>query len=59
MSEHMKDTLDVVALGGIIGSLTDFLPAVAAFFGLIWTLIRIYEWARYRIFRIPSENTYK
>lgn len=36
-------TLDIVAGSVILGSLAEWLPPTAAFFGLIYTVIRIYE----------------
>lgn len=36
-------TLDVVAGVSIVGSIFEWLPETAALFGLVYTLIRIYE----------------
>lgn len=47
----LKDTLDVAAGGMAFGSLFNLLPNIAAALAAIWTLIRIYEWARIRIFK--------
>lgn len=48
-----KDATDVAAGAAIFGSFFEWLPVIAAGFALIWTLIRIYEWARVRIFKMP------
>ena len=49
--ENVKDALDLAAGGVTIGALTDMLPEIAAFFAIVWTGIRIYEWARVRIWK--------
>lgn len=41
--EQAKQVIDVAAVGGTIGALVGWLPAVAAGATIIWTLIRIYE----------------
>lgn len=46
---NMKDAGDVAAFGGAAGSFLQLLPEIAAILAIIWTLIRIYEWARVRI----------
>lgn len=43
MSEHTKHALDAAAVVGTIGTIAGYLPAVAALFTIIWTVIRIYE----------------
>jgi len=47
MKEHLtegtKHVVDGISLVTVVGTLTDLLPAVAALFTIIWTLIRIYE----------------
>ena len=47
MKEHLtegtKHAVDGLSLITVIGTLTDLLPAVAALFTIVWTLIRIYE----------------
>lgn len=43
MVEHGKIIGDGVSIGAVIGSLVGALPAIAAFFTIVWTLIRIYE----------------
>lgn len=51
-----RDTLDTLAVLGAMGAFMDWLPTVAAFLAAIWTAIRIYEWARVRIFKIEKIN---
>jgi hypothetical protein len=45
-----KDYIDMAALTGAAGAMFNVLPDVAAFLAIVWTSIRIYEWARVRIF---------
>ena len=46
--EAAKNVADVAAGGAAIVALFQYLPNVAAAVALIWTLIRIYEWAEQR-----------
>tara|TARA_Y100000114_G_scaffold22612_1_gene18343 strand:- start:289 stop:477 length:189 start_codon:yes stop_codon:yes gene_type:complete len=48
--EHMKEMVDYAAVAMALGAFAEVLPAIAALFALIWTLVRVYEWARYRFF---------
>jgi uncharacterized membrane protein (Fun14 family) len=41
--QSIKPVVDAISIGGVIGTLMGWLPAVAAFLSIIWTLIRIYE----------------
>lgn len=41
--ETAKTVVDAVSIVTVIGTLADWLPPLAAFFTIIWTLIRIYE----------------
>lgn len=50
---NIKDGGDVVAGLLAYGTLADLLPAVAAFLAIVWTGIRIYEWARVRLWGKP------
>lgn len=50
-----KDVGDTVAVFGAVGSLFQWLPEIAAFLAIIWTLIRIYEWARVRLFGLDKD----
>ena len=51
---QVKDLADAAAVGGAMGSLIGYLPEIAAFFAIVWTLIRIYEWARIRVFKVED-----
>lgn len=52
----IKDAGDVAAAGGAVGSYLSYLPEVAAILAIIWTLIRIYEWAETRFFGSPKRD---
>jgi len=43
MDEGVKHVVDGLSLVTVLGTLVDFLPAVAALFTIVWTSIRIYE----------------
>ena len=43
VSESTKHVVDAASLFTVLGTLVDFLPAVAAAFTIVWTLIRILE----------------
>jgi hypothetical protein len=43
VSEGTKHVVDGISLVTVVGTLTDLLPAVAALFTIVWTVIRIYE----------------
>ena len=43
MDEGVKHVVDGLSLVTVLGTLVDFLPAVAAVFTIVWTSIRIYE----------------
>jgi hypothetical protein len=47
MKEHLnegtKHVLDGLSLITVLGTLMDWLPAVAALLSIVWTLLRIYE----------------
>tara|TARA_R100000988_G_C3924772_1_gene128508 strand:+ start:341 stop:523 length:183 start_codon:yes stop_codon:yes gene_type:complete len=42
-SETVKQTVDALSMVTVVGTLVDVLPALAALFTIVWTLIRIYE----------------
>lgn len=51
---------DIVGNGGdvttalvLLGTVSELLPPIAAVLAIVWTLIRIYEWARVRLFNKP------
>lgn len=41
--EAAKNVLDAVSVVTVIGTLAQVLPAIAAAFTIVWTIIRIYE----------------
>lgn len=43
MVEHSKPWLDAISIGGVVGTITGYLPAIAAALSIVWTSIRIYE----------------
>jgi hypothetical protein len=43
LNEGTKHFLDGLSLITVLGTLMDWLPAVAALLSIIWTLLRIYE----------------
>ena len=43
LSEGAKVTGDILSVATVLGTLAQWLPAVAALFTVIWTVIRIYE----------------
>jgi hypothetical protein len=43
VTEQTKQVVDMVSVATVIGTLGQILPPLAAFFTIVWTLIRIYE----------------
>ena len=43
ISEPTKHAVDAVSIVTVVGTLAQWLPAVAALFTIIWTCFRIYE----------------
>ncbi len=43
INEHTKHVLDWTSLGLAVGTLIQFLPAIAAVWTIVWYSIRIYE----------------
>jgi len=41
--EAAKSVMDAVSVVTVIGTLAQVLPAIAAGFTIVWTIIRIYE----------------
>lgn len=41
--ESIKNAVDAASVVTVVGTLMDVLPAIAALFTIIWTLIRIWE----------------
>jgi hypothetical protein len=42
-SDTVKHIMDGISVVTVVGTLTKMLPAVAAAFTIVWTVIRIYE----------------
>lgn len=55
MALDINDTGDAASLVVVLGAVSNILPPIAAALAIIWTLIRIYEWVRFRIFRASDE----
>jgi hypothetical protein len=43
VSESTKHAVDALSVVTVVGTLVEFLPAVAAIFTIVWTGIRIWE----------------
>jgi uncharacterized membrane protein YesL len=43
MDDHAKHIVDTLSITGVVATLAGWLPAIAALFSLVWSLIRIYE----------------
>jgi hypothetical protein len=43
IDEHAKAMIDIASITTVLGTLWGALPALAALFSLIWSIIRIYE----------------
>jgi hypothetical protein len=43
ISEGTKHAVDALSVVTVVGTLMEFLPAVAAIFTIVWTGIRIWE----------------
>jgi len=43
IDEQTKHLIDGVSVATVMGTLMSWLPAIAALFTIIWTVIRIYE----------------
>ena len=41
--EHAKAVVDALSIATVIGTLAQVLPAMAALFSIVWSLIRIWE----------------
>lgn len=50
MDHDHKWILDWAALGTLLASIADWLPAVATLFTIVWTAIRIYETKSFKAF---------
>jgi hypothetical protein len=43
LSEGTKHAVDALSVVTVVGTLVEFLPAIAAVFTIVWTAIRIWE----------------
>ena len=43
LQESTKHVLDTASIATAVGTVMQILPAIAALFTIVWTLIRIYE----------------
>ena len=50
------DVGDGMAFAAVVGALADWLPPLAALLAIVWTAIRIYEWARVVLFEKPPRK---
>lgn len=53
--ELAQNVTDIAAGSAALAAYLSYLPEVAVVLTIIWTLIRIYEWARVRIFHRPTD----
>ena len=44
-----KQLGDIVSLGVVAGVAQNWLPAIASLLAIVWSLIRLVEWVRWRI----------
>jgi len=56
VSNTTKHVIDTASAITVVGTLTAWLPPIAAGLTIIWTLLRIYEWIEGRIKKIPTDN---
>jgi hypothetical protein len=49
--EQLKHSMDSLSLFATIGTLIGWLPAIACVLSIVWTSIRIYEWAADKFWR--------
>ena len=52
----VADAADITAGVLVIGTLTKWLPPIAAAFAILWTVIRIFEWARVALWGKPKRS---
>jgi len=41
--EHAKNVVDAISIATVVGTLAQILPAMAALFSIVWSIIRIWE----------------
>lgn len=53
---NIKDAGDASAVMLAFGAVSNVLPTIAAMLAIIWTAIRIYEWARVALLNKPARG---
>jgi hypothetical protein len=43
MDQHTKNVVDIASTVTVVGTVMNWLPAIAALWTIVWTTIRIYE----------------
>jgi len=43
VDEHLKQTLDIVSITTVFGTLMGILPSIAALLSIVWSVVRLYE----------------
>jgi sorbitol-specific phosphotransferase system component IIC len=43
VDEHLKQTLDLVSITTVFGTLMGILPSIAALLSIVWSVVRLYE----------------
>lgn len=57
LNEHTKHFLDWLSLAAVVGTLVTWLPAIAALFSAIWTILRLVEmWTGKTISQLRKEK---
>lgn len=54
-----QDVVDIAAGSTGLAVYLKWLPEIAAILTIVWGIIRIYEWARVRIFGYPPDGLSK
>jgi hypothetical protein len=44
MTDNIKHAIDAASVGTVVATLIGWLPAIAAMFSIVWTIIQIYDW---------------
>ena len=52
---NARDVADATAVAVTFGAVVEWIPAIAGILAIVWTGIRIYEWARQRVFGKPKD----
>lgn len=48
LPDTIKPAVDIVSISTVVGTIAGFLPAIAALFTIVWTIIRIGETRTFR-----------